>query len=144
MDAKVTSRIERVLSRYEDKKDIKYICISKKLNRYLGKPQEISGLEVIVDPNLYSLAYFFVTKKDYEMPARAHTIEFKEVSITAIKIIRTVKPLIDEAEYKTEIAPGTTMQELAFLMANLIQEMEDGNYCKKEEMLKNINNYLKG
>ena len=41
-----------------------------------------------------------------------------------------------KAEYKTEIAPGTTMQELAFLMANLIQEMNDAGYCKTKDMLK--------
>lgn len=142
MDANVTNRIERVLKRYEDKDSITHICLSKKLYKYLGKPEIVCDLEVIIDDRLFNLAYFFVTSKDYELPARAHTIEFKAVSVTALKIVRTVKPLTDEAEYKTEIAPGTTMQELAFLMSNLIQEMNDAGYCKTEDMFKNIKNYL--
>ena len=59
MDANVTNRIERVFNRYEDKDAIKYVCLSKKLYKYLGKPETVCDLEVIVDNELYNLAYFF-------------------------------------------------------------------------------------
>ena len=46
-------------------------------------------------------------------------------------------------ECLSQIAARTTMNELAFLIANIIKEMDENNYCKKDEMLRNIDNYLK-
>ena len=131
-----------MLNRHSDKDEITHICVSRKLHKYLGKPHTIEGLTVIVDSRIYNLAYFFVTSKEYVLPEQVHTIELKTVSTTALKVVRIVKPLVDEVEYRTTIIPGTTMQELAFLMSNLIQEMDDAGYCSTEEMLKNINIYL--
>lgn len=143
MDNEVIIRkIKAAYESYEDKDNIKYICISKKLYVLLKKPATILDLEVIVEPELFKYAYFFVTSKEYEIPPRAHSIEFKEVVTTALKVTRIVSPLYDTAQYQTEIAGKTTMNELAFLLANVIREMDENNFCKKEDMLKNINNYL--
>lgn len=138
----IVNRITKVFNSYEDKEKIKYVCLSKKLYYLLRKPEKILDLEVLIEPTLHKYAYFFVTDKKYEIPFQAHTIEFKEVKSVALKVTRIIKPLYDTAQYQTDIAGGTTMNELAFLLANIIKEMDDNNYCKKEDMLKNINNYL--
>jgi len=140
----VTKRIGRVLYRYEDIAKIKYIVLSKKLYRYLGHPKEVLGLEVIEDGRLYALSYVFTLSKEYDLPPRAHSIEFKDVTNLALKVTRIVKCLTDEVNYRTEIPGGTTMPEIAFVISNIIKEMNEAGYCKTEDMLKNINNYLKG
>lgn len=139
----VIKKIERVFNSYEDKEKIKAICVSKKLYLFLDKPKTLFGLEVIIENELYKYAYFFVTEKPYHIPARAHTIEFKEVRSIALQVTRVISPLYDTAQYETQIAGKTTMNELAFLIANIIREMDENNYCKKDEMLRNIDKYLK-
>lgn len=139
----VIKKMERVFNSYEDKEKIKAVCVSKKLYLFLNKPQTLFGLEVIVENELYKYAYFFVTGKPYTVPAKAHSIEFKEVRSVALQITRVVSPLYDTARYETQIAARTTMNELAFLIANIIKEMDENKYCKKDEMLRNIDNYLK-
>lgn len=138
----VLARIKKIFDSYEDKKDITYICLSKKLYRFLSSPATIHNLLPIVDNNLYKYAFFFSTTEDYILPAQVHAIDFKPVSTVALKVTRTAKSLADEVEYHTEIARGTTMNELAFLISNIIREMNDAGYCKKEDMLKNIGKYL--
>lgn len=138
----VLARIKKIFESYEDKKHIAYICISKKLYRFLGSPSSINNLFPIVVNSLYKYAFFFSKTEDYTIPPQVHAIDFKPVSMVAIKVTRTTKSLADEVEYRTEIAKGTTMNELAFLLANVIREMNDAGYCKKEDMLKNIGKYL--
>lgn len=138
----IIRKIQHTFDSYEDKDKIKYICLSKKLWIYLGKPAKVLNLETIVEQGLYKYAYFFATTDKYLIPARAHSIEFKEVKTTALKVTRIISPLYDTAQYKTEIEGRTTMNELAFLLANIIREMDENNFCKKEDMLKNIDNYL--
>ena len=139
----ILKKIENIFNSYEDKDKIKYICLSKKLYGSLKKPASLFNLEVIVEPELYKYAYFFTTTKDYDLPKQAHSIEFKEVKSVALKITRIISPLYDTAQYQTEIAGKTTMNELGFIIANIIREMDENNFCKKEDMLKIIDNYLK-
>lgn len=139
----IIDKMKRVFNSYEDKDKIKYVCLSKRLHYLLKKPDKVLDLEVIVEPSLHKYAYFFVTDKEYTLPFRAYSIEFKEVKALALKITRIINPLYDTAQYKTEIPGGTTMSELAFLLANIIREMDDNNFCKKEDLLNNVINYLK-
>lgn len=139
----ILKRIERIFNSYEDKKDITYIVISKKLYNTLGRPNMVCHLLPKVDNRLYKNSYFFAKDEEYEIPPQVHSIEYREVSTVALKVTRVVKSLEDRVQYNTEIAKGTTMNELGFLLANVIKEMNDANYCKTEDMLDIIQKYLK-
>lgn len=138
----VLNRIEKILNSYEDKDKITHIVMSKRLHTFLGRPEKVCHLSILTDFRLYKLAFFFVTSKDYELPIQAHSIETKPLTQVALKVTRVARSLEDEVDYKTEIAKGTTMNELGFLLANIIREMDENNYCKKEELLKIIYKYL--
>lgn len=142
MNELILRRIERVLKTYEDRKDITYVVLSRKLYNQLGRPKEVCHLLVIVEPRLYKMCYFFTKTEEYEIPVQVHSIETKQVSTVTLKVTRIAKTLEDQVQYQTEIAKGTTMNELGFCLANVIREMDKANYCKSEEMLNIIRKYL--
>ena len=137
------NKMERVFGAYEDKDKIKYIVLSLKLWNLLGRPFKVFDKEVIIEKNLHKYAYFFTDTEKYNMPIQVHALDSRVVRTVALKVTRVISPLYDTTQYQTEIAGRTTMNELAFILANVIREMDEHNYCKKEEMLKIIDKYLK-
>jgi hypothetical protein len=146
---KVITKIYTTFNKYEDKEAIKLFVLSKKLWKYLGKPEKLDNpskdrlpLSVMVEETLQGYTFFFGTNLPYTTPAAVHSIEFNDATYPAIQVNRIVKSLSDEVTYETKIIGGMRMEEIGFCLAEVIKQMDSSNHCKKEDMLKIIGKYL--
>ena len=143
---KVLKYIEDTFHHYEAKKEgwdkLNYIFISKKLNKFLSKPTTISKWKVIVEDKLGDMTFFFANNQVAKIPAMCYDIVLDKLIYEAIKMNRVTAPLDNTVSYDLKLGAKLTMEELAFMLAIIIKEMDKTHYCSKEDMLKMINTHL--
>ena len=142
---KVVKYIEDTFHHYEAKKEgwdkIHFIHISKKLNKMLSKPTKIGNFEVIVQDKMSELTFFF-GDKDSKIPGICYDIILDKLIYEGVKINRVTAPLDNTVTYELKLGAKLSMEELAFMLAMVIKEMDKSGHCAKEDMLKQINTHL--
>lgn len=142
---KVLNYIMDTFQHYEAKKEgwanIHFIHISKKLNKFLSKPTTIKNFKVVVEDKLGDMTFFF-GDKDAKIPDVCYDVVLDKLIYEAIKMNRVTAPLDNTVSYELKLGAKLSMDELAFMLAIIIKEMDKTHYCSKKEMLKKINTHL--
>lgn len=142
---KVLNYIQDTFHHYEAKKEgwdkIKFVHISKKLNKMLSKPTKIGNFDVVVEDSMDELTFFF-GDEIARIPEVCYDIVLDKLIYEAIKMNRVTAPLDNTVSYDLELGAKLNMEELAFMLAIIIKEMDKTHYCSKEDMLKMINTHL--
>jgi hypothetical protein len=140
---KIMEYIKNSHAKYEPKdRETEYLVISKELNKLMAKPLTIERWQTIVDKTLTDAVFFFVDNPVYKVPERQYSVVLKNFTYKGIEVVRVITPLDNDVQYNLTLGAGLTMPELAFMLAFIIEEMDESKHCSKDDMLKLINTHL--